>query len=245
MKNIDFRTLRADEIEVRPQSIKNGKATMLLYIDSRAVVSLLNETVGNMNWQSEFYQVGEQTIGKIGIYDEDRDIWVWKSDVGSESNVEAEKGKISDTYKRVLSRFGVQELYSAPRITIDDDGYGNSGYKVLEISYDTNRNITHLVIGNRFNKEVFRWDRDSVEQPTQYKPKSYTQTQQNDLEWKDETKDNLTVLTDYCSQVTANGFDRSEVGKFFRFYKDKCNEWRGTFQVDKLFSAWMSKAKAA
>lgn len=245
MKNIDFRTLRADEIEVRPQSIKNGKATMLLYIDSRAVVSLLNETVGNMNWQSEFYQVGEQTIGKIGIYDEDRDIWVWKSDVGSESNVEAEKGKISDTYKRILSRFGVQELYSAPRITIDDDGYGNSGYKVLEISYDTNRNITHLVIGNRFNKEVFRWDRDSVEQPTQYKPKSYTQTQQNDLEWKDETKDNLTVLTDYCSQVTANGFDRSEVGKFFRFYKDKCNEWRGTFQVDKLFSAWMSKAKAA
>lgn len=245
MRNIDFRTLKADEIEVRPQSIKNGKATMLLYIDSRAVVSLLNETVGNMNWQSEFYQVGEQTIGKIGIYDEDRDIWVWKSDVGSESNVEAEKGKISDTYKRVLSRFGVQELYSAPRITIDDDGYGNSGYKVLEISYDTNRNITHLVIGNRFNKEVFRWDKDSVEQPTQHKPKSYTQTTQTDLEWKDETKDNLAVLTDYCSQVTANGFDRSEVGKFFRFYKDKCNEWRGTFQVDKLFSAWMSKAKAA
>lgn len=245
MKNIDFRTLRADEIEVRPQSIKNGKATMLLYIDSRAVVSLLNETVGNMNWQSEFYQVGEQTIGKIGIYDEDRDIWVWKSDVGSESNVEAEKGKISDTYKRILSRFGVQELYSAPRITIDDDGYGNSGYKVLEISYDTNRNITHLVIGNRFNKEVFRWDKDSVEQPTQHKPKSYTQTTQTDLEWKDETKDNLTVLTDYCSQVTANGFDRSEVGKFFRFYKDKCNTWNGKFDCERLFSNWMSKAKAA
>lgn len=245
MRNIDFRTLRADEIEVRPQSIKNGKATMLLYIDSRAVVSLLNETVGNMNWQSEFYQVGEQTIGKIGIYDEDRDIWVWKSDVGSESNVEAEKGKISDTYKRVLSRFGVQELYSAPRITIDDDGYGNSGYKVLEINYDTNRNITHLVIGNRFNKEVFRWDRDSVEQPTQYKPKSYTQTQQNDLEWKDETKDNLTVLTDYCSQVTANGFDRHQVGNFFRYYEKKCGTWNGKFDVEKLFSNWMSKEKAA
>ena len=245
MRNIDFRTLKADEIEVRPQSIKNGKATMLLYIDSRAVVSLLNETVGNMNWQSEFYQVGEQTIGKIGIYDEDRDIWIWKSDVGSESNVEAEKGKISDTYKRILSRFGVQELYSAPRITIDDDGYGNSGYKVLEISYDTNRNITHLVIGNRFNKEVFRWDKDSVEQPTQHKPKSYIQTQQNDLEWKDETKNNLTVLTDYCSQVTANGFDRHQVGNFFRYYEKKCGTWNGKFDVEKLFSNWMSKEKAA
>lgn len=84
----------------------------------------------------------------------------------------------------------------------------------------------------------------SKKQPTNFK-ETYKQTQQNDLEWQDETKDNLTVLTDYCSQVTANGFDRSEVGKFFRFYKDKCNEWRGTFQVDKLFSAWMSKAKAA
>lgn len=240
MKNIDFRTLKADEIEVRPQSIKNGKATMLLYIDSRAVVSLLNETVGNMNWQSEFYQVGEQTIGKIGIYDEDRDIWVWKSDVGSESNVEAEKGKISDTYKRILSRFGVQELYSAPRITIDDDGYGNSGYKVLEISYDTNRNITHLVIGNRFNKEVFRWDRDSVEQPTQYKPKSYTQIQQNDLEWKDETKDNLTVLTDYCRERTEAGEDREELGKFFRYWSKK--EFKGQMNVEKLWNLWKQRA---
>ena len=83
MKNLEFRTLRADEIEVRPQSVKNGKATMLLYIDSRAVVSLLNETVGNMNWTSEFYEANGQMIGKIAIYDEDRDIWVSKSDTGS------------------------------------------------------------------------------------------------------------------------------------------------------------------
>lgn len=240
-----FRTLKADEVEVRPQSIKNGKANMLLYIDSRCVTNLLDETVGCFNWQSEFYEVNGQTIGKLGIWDAEKEQWVWKSDVGTESNIEAEKGLISDTYKRLLSRWGVCELYSSPKIQIDDDGYGNTGYKVTEIEYDENRKITHLVIANRFNKEVFRWGKGSVEQPTQYKPKSYTQTQQNDLEWKDETKDNLTVLTDYCSQVTANGFDRSEVGKFFRFYKDKCNEWRGTFQVDKLFSAWMSKAKAA
>ena len=241
---IRFRTLKADEVEVRPQSIKNGKANMLLYIDSRCVTNLLDETVGCFNWQSEFYEVNGQTIGKLGIWDAEKEQWVWKSDVGTESNIEAEKGLISDTYKRLLSRWGVCELYSSPKIQIEDDGYGNTGYKVTEIEYDENRKITHLVIANRFNKEVFRWEKGS-EQPTQYKPKSYTQTQQNDLEWKDETKDNLTVLTDYCSQVTANGFDRSEVGKFFRFYKDKCNEWRGTFQVDKLFSAWMSKAKAA
>lgn len=241
----EFRLLKADEIEVRVQSVKDGKANMLLYIDSRCVTNILDETVGCLNWQTEFYEVNGQTIGKLGIWDDEKKTWVWKSDTGTESNIEASKGLISDCYKRLLSRWGIVELYSSPRITIDDDGYGNSGYRVSEINYDENRKITHLVIVNRFGKEAFRWDRDGVEQPTQYKPKSYTQTQQSNLEWKDETKDNLTVLTDYCSQVTANGFDRSEVGKFFRFYKDKCNEWRGTFQVDKLFSAWMSKAKAA
>ncbi len=85
---------------------------MLLYIDPRAVVSLLNETIGNLNWQSEFYEVNGQTIGRIGIYDEDKNQWVWKSDTGSESNIEAEKGLISDIYKRVMSRWGVCELYS-------------------------------------------------------------------------------------------------------------------------------------
>lgn len=241
----EFRLLKADEIEVRVQSVKDGKANMLLYIDSRCVTNILDETVGCLNWQTEFYEVNGQTIGKLGIWDDEKKTWVWKSDTGTESNIEASKGLISDCYKRLLSRWGIVELYSSPRIVWDDDGYGNSGYKVSEINYDENRKITHLVIVNRFGKESFRWDRDSVVQPTQHKPKSYTQTQQNDLEWKDETKDNLTVLTDYCSQVTANGFDRSEVGKFFRFYKDKCNTWNGKFDCERLFSNWMSKAKAA
>ena len=236
---IRFRTLKADEVEVRPQSIKNGKANMLLYIDSRCVTNLLDETVGCFNWQSEFYEVNGQTIGKLGIWDAEKEQWVWKSDVGTESNIEAEKGLISDTYKRLLSRWGVCELYSSPKIQIEDDGYGNTGYKVAEIEYDENRKITHLVIANRFNKEVFRWEKGS-EQPTQYKPKSYTQTQQNDLEWKDETKDNLTVLTDYCRERTEAGEDREELGKFFRYWSKK--EFKGQMNVEKLWNLWKQRA---
>ena len=61
-RHVEFRTLKANEIEVRPQSLKNGKAKMLLYIDSRAATELLDETVGNLNWQSDFYEVN----GKSG-----------------------------------------------------------------------------------------------------------------------------------------------------------------------------------
>lgn len=233
MKKI--RTLKAEEIEVRPQSIKNGKANMLLYINSRAATDLLDECYGMANWNLEYKDVAGQIYGRLTIYDEETDRWVYREDTGSAGNIEAEKSLASDVVKRCIVRFGVTELYSSPKIQIDDDGYGNMGYKVTEIEYDTNRNITHLIIANRFNKEVFRWDKNATEQPSQYKPNGYTQTQQNG-------KDNLTVLKEYCKQLTANGFDRSEVGKFYRFYEKKASDWRGAFQVDKLYSAWLQKS---
>ena len=165
-----FRTLRADEIEVRVQSVKDGKARHLLYIDSRAVTNLLDETVGSFNWQSEFYEVNGQTLCRIGIWDEKKGLFIYKSDTGSESNIEGEKGLISDCYKRCLSRWGVTELYSAPKIEMPDDKYGNSGYTVSEITINEQRQITHLVLVNRFGKEAFRWDKGKVAQKTAPQP---------------------------------------------------------------------------
>lgn len=230
MKNINFRTLRADEIEVRPQSIKNGKASMLLYIDSRAVISLLNETVGNMNWQSDFYTANGQTFGKIGIYDEDRNIWIWKSDVGSESNVEAEKGKISDTYKRILSRWGVQELYTAPRITIDDDGRGNSGYKVSHIEYDEHRNIIALKIVNRYGKEAYSWEKGAnIEESGQT---STNTTKMNNKE----------VLTQFCSERKRLGDNTTSLLRFYNFYEPKMSDWSGVFNAKRQYAKWSNIA---
>jgi hypothetical protein len=233
-----FRTLKNNEIEVRPQSVKGGKATMLLYIDSRCVTNILDETVGCMNWQSEFYEVNGQTMGRLGIWDEIKNMWIWKSDTGSESNVEAEKGLISDCYKRLLSRWGVTELYSAPRITWDDDGYGNTGYKVSEIEYDENRKITHLVIANRFGKEQFRWDKTQKIQMVQ----QVTNYTQEDLEWKEDVpvKDNKTLLTEFCKTQTEAGEDREELGKFFRYWSKK--DFKGQMNVDKLWNLWKKNA---
>ncbi len=191
-----FRTLKASEIEVRVQSVKNGKATHLLYIDSRAVTNLLDETVGSMNWQSEFYEVAGQTICRIGIWDQEKGCFIYKSDTGSESNIEGEKGKISDCYKRCLSRWGVTELYSAPRIQLDDDGYGNSGYSVSEINIDDARQITHIVLVNRFGKEVFRWDKTAPKpQPVQPQVQvSRKMITSNTLANKDQTDKMLALL---------------------------------------------------
>lgn len=240
MNNITFRPLRADEIEVRPSHVKDGKANLLLYIDSRAVVSLLNETVGNLNWQSKFYEAKGQLIGEIGIYDKEKDMWVWKGDTGSESNIEAQKGLISDVYKRALSRWGIDELYSSPRIQVPDDGYGNSGYKVAEIDYNEQRDITHLVIVNRFDKEVFRWDNNQ----------SRSKQSQSSQQTTTPTNNTATILQSLRDSANAEyykeGTNQDELRKFVTFYTGKIEKdgWTGNyFDFDKLFTSWMARVK--
>lgn len=242
MKNNMFRTLKAEEIEVRVQSVKNGKANMLLYIDSRAVTKLLDETVGPMNWQTEFYEVNGQTIGKLGIWDSEKQQWIWKSDTGTESNIEAVKGLISDVYKRMLSRWGVVELYSSPKIVLDDDGYGNTGYRVSEILYDVERNITHLVLVNRFGKEVFRWDEGQRPQVTQAPQRAQApQNVQTDaLDYVVETEmDKLKRF--YKSKFHTMGPEEQKIFTEFKdFYKAKIEKsgWKGEFNVDNLWLKW-------
>lgn len=248
-----FRTLYASEIEVRPAHVDKatGKVNLLLYIDSRAVVSLLNETVGNLNWQSNLYEVNGQMIGEIGLYDEKRDIWIWKSDTGSESNIEKEKGLVSDIYKRVLSRWGVTELYSSPKIRVEDDGYGNLGYKVSEIKYNDRREICHLVLVNKFGKEVYRMpDTQQIEEQIQ---------EQQPLKKKeviirsDPYRLNTTQISNLLNTIKKQAeeivilnpnVNTKELQSCANYYTKRVNEgkWAGdVIDFSRLFNSWMER----
>lgn len=174
MSKIQFRLLKPSEIEVRRSyAKKDGDNLYLLFIDSRSVVKLLDETVGAMNWQTDFYEVNGQMFGKLGIWDDDKNQWVWKSDVGSETNIEAQKGAVSDCYKRLLARWGVTELYTAPKIRIDNPNK-NTNYYVSSISYTDDRCICALQLVDKFGNVVFDWtangysDDIEIEIPQQY-----------------------------------------------------------------------------
>lgn len=226
----EFRLLRPEEIECRPQSVKNGKCNLLLYMTSRTVTDLLDETVGSKNWTSEFYTVNNMVVCRIGIWDEDKKMFVYKSDTGSESNIEAEKGLFSDCYKRCLSRWGVNELYSAPSIVVDDDGYGNRGYYVSLIRYDeTARKITELHIANKFDKEVFSWKYGERAKAAEQKPQP--------------TQSNYDTLVEFCKKAKADGESQEELKKFYNFYKDKANTWKNTFNPSALWAKWKERAK--
>ena len=94
----------------RVQSIKYGKATCVAYIDARDAQDLLDEVVGPENWQSIFYEENGLLFCKVGINTSEGSgahNWVWKSDTGSESNVEKDKGHVSDAFKRACVSWGI------------------------------------------------------------------------------------------------------------------------------------------
>jgi len=120
-----FRELKAEEIEVRVSRVTNAGVELLLYKTSRTDSDILDETVGSENWQCNYESINGELFCTVSIWSDERGQWVSKQDVGSPSNVEAEKGRASDGLKRCCSRWGIgRELYTAPRIFVYSDKLG-------------------------------------------------------------------------------------------------------------------------
>ena len=80
---------------------------------------LLDNVVGAGNWQCKYEEHKGNLFCSIGINItkgtdmEIKPLWVWKSDCGTESNVEKQKGEASDAFKRAAVMWGVGRfLYS-------------------------------------------------------------------------------------------------------------------------------------
>ena len=176
---MNFRDLTANEVDVRiGQVAKDGSyITCLLYKDARCDMAILDETVGAENWQREHYECKGNLFCKVGIntnYNKPESIpnWVYKSDCGTESNTEAEKGEASDSFKRACVNWGIgRELYTSPPIYIpaaDEKGVANFRFKngkckdkfIVEKIAIENKQITGLAIKNAsLNKRVFVWQK--------------------------------------------------------------------------------------
>jgi hypothetical protein len=90
-----------------------GEYQHVPYIDARHVAETLDRWVGPMNW-SVSYGSPENWKGNnpvlwchISVRNPETMEWVIKSDVGTESNFESEKGLVSDAFKRAAVAWGV------------------------------------------------------------------------------------------------------------------------------------------
>jgi hypothetical protein len=174
MENLNFRSLRADEVELRVQQVFNNDknvpeaATFLLYKDARCDMNILDEVVGPLNWKREHKRENANCV--VSVWDDAKKEWVSKEDTGTESNTEAEKGLASDSFKRACFNWGIgRELYTAPQIKIAFEGNEGKykriyGLHVSEMVVE-NGQITKLVVMDS-NKVRFSWSKNGKVQAT-------------------------------------------------------------------------------
>ena len=171
-----FRLLNADEIDARVQTVTDKGCSILLYKDARCDQNILDETVGPMNWQRQHSR--DNANCSVGIWDEHKQVWVWKEDTGTESNTEKEKGLASDSFKRACFNWGIgRELYTSPFIWISAEKlsmYEKNGKKAVrdrfyveKIKYDDKRNIVALAIRavkpDKTDVRVYVWQENENE----------------------------------------------------------------------------------
>ena len=115
-------------IGARTKDKKKGIA--LAYIDARDVMQRLDEVCG-LDWQNDYTTATESglLVCRIGIkVDND---WIWRANGAGDTQVEAEKGKASDAFKRAAVLFGIgRYLYSIDKYWIDlENGYMPRDFK--------------------------------------------------------------------------------------------------------------------
>lgn len=120
-----------DEIEWRSQTLtRDGeKALALAYIQRKHVIHRLNEVCGVDGWQSSFTETAKgRIICTISINVGGN--WVSKSDGAGDTQVEAEKGAISDAFKRAASMWGIGlYLYDVDAPWVPCETYERNGKK--------------------------------------------------------------------------------------------------------------------
>ena len=130
-----FAALRAEfpreAVSWRAQSMKaDGTSAMALaYIDARDVMNRLDEVCGPGGWQDRYEFHGARTVCYLSVRDQMGD-WITKADGAGDTDVEAEKGGISDAFKRAAVKWGIgRYLYDLDAPWVPCESYERGGKK--------------------------------------------------------------------------------------------------------------------
>lgn len=167
-----FRKLTANDVEARVKSCDENGFILLLYKNARVDQNILDETFTPFGWQNKYEEFKGNMYCSIGIKKEDGE-WIWKSNCGTESNTEKEKGEASDSFKRAGFNWGIgRELYTAPKTKIKGhtsqikrngkEAWVPEYYEFdvvrLEVSDELPRRITALTIIGKSMKDGYHED---------------------------------------------------------------------------------------
>jgi hypothetical protein len=122
MNNTLTAPILPNEVEWRIQSqTSTGKLIVVPYINNRCVMTRFDAAFGAENWTSEFREISNGFLCRLTVTINKRE--VYREDGASKTNIEPEKGGISDAMKRAAVQFGLGRcLYDYPRVMIECEG---------------------------------------------------------------------------------------------------------------------------
>ena len=99
-----------------------SKGIARAYIDARDVMKRLDDVVGGLNWQNCYTHVTDKgVVCEIGIRVGEE--WLWRANGAGDTQVEAEKGAMSDAFKRAAVLWGIgRYLYALPNTWCELEG---------------------------------------------------------------------------------------------------------------------------
>lgn len=146
----------ADAISWRVGSVSkkdenNPKGMALAYLDARDVMDRLDLVCGPGGWQCRYSHANGKTVCDIGVRvvrePSDPAEWIWKADGAGDTDVEAEKGALSDAFKRSAVRWGIgRYLYGLPSPWVAVEPFGRS-FKIKDNEYAKLRTLLNNYTG--------------------------------------------------------------------------------------------------
>lgn len=231
-----FRNLRADEVQVRVQRYTKKGAHLLIYKDSRADMTLLDETVGPTRWKS--HHSNENHNCTIEIRDDATGEWVSKEGVGdAKEGDNYDKSLASDSFKRAGVLWGIgRELYNlhdtfVPCNTVyneskrtyeptEEDKWKFFDASVSELEFDHDI-PTRLVIVDNYGNVLYTYGQSAPkavpkpEPKEDPKPKSETKEKKSDLindvkSLMEKLGTDEEAFLSYYSRINGKQFDKVE-----------------------------------
>jgi hypothetical protein len=123
---------RAGAITYHDKEKKEPKSAIALpYIDARDVMERLDEVFGLGGWQCRYTHALDKTICEISVKLTNGE-WITRANGAGDTDIEAEKGAISDAFKRAAVMFGIgRYLYDIPTQWVDVDKNKRLAYAPL------------------------------------------------------------------------------------------------------------------
>ena len=89
------------------------KSKSLAYVTARTCQTRLDETFTPAGWQVSYQYLGDRMICTVSCYIKGN--WISKSDGAGDTDIEGEKGGISDSFKRACVAWGIARYLYYPQ----------------------------------------------------------------------------------------------------------------------------------